>query len=227
MAKKTNTTEEQFANVEQTLGRTEQWVENNQQKLSLIVLSIVGVIGAFMLFNNFYVKPLNEEAEAELFHAVNYFEKDSFNLALNGDGQYYGFLDIIDEYGSSDAGNLANYYAGICYLQMGDNESAIEFLSDFSSKDEIISSLALGAIGDAYMNLDQGDQAIAHWKKAANNSSNDFTCPIYLKRTAIALEQEGQFSEALKMLNRIKTDFSKSQEADDIDKYITKIELMN
>ena len=144
MAKKKDKTEEQFAAVEETLTRTEQWVENNQKTLSTIVFTIVGVIALFLAYGKFYLEPVNEEAQQELFKSVTYFEADSFNLALYGVNGEYGLLDIIDEYGSSDAGNLANYYAGISFLNMGDNESAIDYLSDFSSDDEVVSSIAFG-----------------------------------------------------------------------------------
>tara|TARA_Y100000385_G_scaffold128944_1_gene134298 strand:+ start:2413 stop:3099 length:687 start_codon:yes stop_codon:yes gene_type:complete len=223
--KKVNKTEEQFAAVEETLTRTEQWVENNQKQLSTFVFGVVVVIALYLAYDKFYVQSVNEEAQTELFVAVEYFEKDSFNLALNGVNDNLGLLDIIDDYGSTDAGNLANYYAGISYLRTGDNESAIEYLSDFSSDDEIISSVCYGSIGDAYMNIDEVDDAINYWTKAAFNSENEFTAPIYLKRAAMALEQEEKFSKAVEYYTLIKTNYSTSDEARDIEKYINRAEL--
>ena len=223
--KKVNKTEEQFAAVEETLTRTEQWVENNQKQLSTFVFGVVVVIALYLAYDKFYVQSVNEEAQTELFVAVEYFEKDSFNLALNGVNDNLGLLDIIDDYGSTDAGNLANYYAGISYLRTGDNESAIEYLSDFSSDDEIISSVCYGSIGDAYMNIDEVDDAINYWTKAAFNSENEFTAPIYLKRAAMALEQEENFSKAVEYYTLIKTNYSTSDEARDIEKFINRAEL--
>lgn len=223
--KKVNKTEEQFAAVEETLTRTEQWVENNQKQLSTFVFGVVVVIALYLAYDKFYVQSVNEEAQTELFVAVEYFEKDSFNLALNGVNDNLGLLDIIDDYGSTDAGNLANYYAGISYLRTGDNESAIEYLSDFSSDDEIISTVCYGSIGDAYMNIDEVDDAINYWTKAAFNSENEFTAPIYLKRAAMALEQEEKFSKAVEYYTLIKTNYSTSDEARDIEKYINRAEL--
>ena len=223
--KKVNKTEEQFAAVEETLTRTEQWVENNQKQLSTFVFGVVVVIALYLAYDKFYVQSVNEEAQTELFVAVEYFEKDSFNLALNGVNDNLGLLDIIDDYGSTDAGNLANYYAGISYLRTGDNESAIEYLSDFSSDDEIISTVCYGSIGDAYMNIDEVDDAINYWTKAAFNSENEFTAPIYLKRAAMALEQEEKFSKAVEYYTLIKTNYSTSDEAKDIEKYINRAEL--
>ena len=163
--KKNNITEEQFAAVENTLSKTEQWVENNYKTLLIGVGAIVVVI---LLLN--FAKSSNDssniKAQDNMFFSVNYFERDSFNLALNGDGQHYGLLEIIDDFGSSDAGNLAYYYAGASYLNLGDNENAVNYLSKFSANDQIVSSVALGSLGDAYMNLGETDKAIANWKKS-------------------------------------------------------------
>ena len=225
MAKKKDRTEEKFAAVEETLSRTEQWVENNQKTLSTIVFTIVGVIALFLAFDKFYLEPVNERAQQKLFKSVNYFEADSFNLALYGVNDEYGLLDIVDEYGSSDAGNLANYYAGISFLNMGDYESAIDYLSDFSSDDEVVSSIAFGSMGDAYMNIGEFEDAINFWTKAAFNSKNYFTTPIYLKRAAMALEENGNIDRALEYYSTIKKDYSESDEARDIDKFITRAQL--
>ena len=178
-----------------------------------------------MAFDKFYVDPINEEAQQELFKSVSYFEADSFNLALNGVNGEYGLLDIIDDYGSTEAGNLANYYAGVCFLKTGDNESAIDYLSDFSSDDEVVSSVAYGSMGDAYMNTGEFDNAINYWTKAAFNSKNDFTTPIYLKRAAMALEEDGNLDRALEYYTIIQKEYSNSDEARDIDKFITRAQL--
>jgi tetratricopeptide (TPR) repeat protein len=223
--KKTDKTEEQFAVVEETLTLTEQWVENNQKTLSTIVFAIVGVIALYLAYDKFYVEPVNEEAQQELFKSVSYFEADSFNLALNGVNGEYGLLDIIDDYGSTEAGNLANYYAGVCFLKTGDNESAIDYLSDFSSDDEIVSSIAFGSMGDAYMNISEFDNAINYWTKAAFNSKNDFTTPIYLKRAAVALEEDGSTDRALDYYIIIQKEYPNSDEARDIDKFITRAQM--
>ena len=225
MAKKTDRTEEKFAAVEETLTRTEQWIESNQKPLSTTVFVIIGVIAIYLGYGKFYEEPLNEEAHAEMFMAEKYFETDSFSLALNGDGQYLGFIDLADDYSGTAAGNLASYYAGICFLNLGDNESAIDNLSNFSGDDEMISSIALGSIGDAYMNLGEIEEAISYYEKAANNSNNKFTAPIYLKRAALAHESNGNFSDALSHYKTIKADYFETQEAADIDKYITRATL--
>jgi tetratricopeptide (TPR) repeat protein len=222
MAKQTDKTDKQFAQIEETLTKTEQYVEDNQKSLTLIVGAIIVIIAIYLGFTNFYLEPLEKEAHADMYMAEMYFEKDSFNLALNGDGQYLGFLDIADEYSLTNPGNLANYYAGLCYLHTAQFEDAIEYLSDFSSDDIILSTLALGCIGDAYLELEDNSSALKYYEKAADNASNDFTTPRYLMKQAIVLEMDEEYEDALEMYNQIKEDYSKSQIAQDIDKYIAR-----
>ena len=223
MAIKKDKTDKQFAKVEETLSRTEQYIEDNQKSLSFIVGVIIVIISLYLAFTNFYLKPLENEAHSDMFMAEMYFEKDSFNLALNGDGQYLGFLDIADEYGLTKAGNLANYYAGLCFLYIKQYEDAIEYLRNFSSDDIILSTLALGCIGDAFLEMDNLDNALDYYEEAANNVDNDFTTPRYLMKQAMVLEQNKNSNEALELYKRIKVDYSKSQQAQDIEKYIIKV----
>ncbi len=222
MAKQTDKTDKQFAQIEETLTKTEQYIEDNQKSLTVIAGAIVAIVAIYLGFTNFYLEPLEQEAHADMYMAEIYFEKDSFNLALNGDGQYLGFLDIADEYSLTNAGNLANYYAGLCYLHTAQFEGAIEYLSDFSSDDIILSTLALGCIGDAYLELEDNSSALKYYEKAADNASNDFTTPRYLMKQAIVLEMDEEFEDALKIYNQIKQDYSKSQIAQDIEKYIVR-----
>ena len=145
-----NKTEDQFAQIEETLSKTEQFIEENQKSLMTIIGAIVGVVALFSVYQNFYIEPMEKEAQAEMYMAELYFQKDSFNLALNGDGQYLGFLDIANDYSSTNVGQLANYYAGLSYLHTADYDNAIEYLGDFSSDDIILSSLALCYNGTLY-----------------------------------------------------------------------------
>jgi tetratricopeptide (TPR) repeat protein len=224
MAKKTNKTDDQFAQVEQALTKTEQYIEDNQQNLIRIVGAIVVVIAIVIGFQNLYIDPLEKEAQTDMYMAELYFQKDSFNLALNGDGQYLGFIDVADDYSWTKVGQLANYYAGICYLHLSDYENAIEYLDDFSSDDIVLSTLALGCIGDAYMELGDIDNALANYEDASNNNDNEFTKPIYLMKQAIIHEQNGDYDDALVLYNDIKTNFKTSREAYGIERHISRAE---
>ena len=224
MAKKTNKTEDQFAQVEEALTKTEQYIEDNQKNLIRIVGVIVGVIALVIGFQNLYIEPLEKEAQTDMYMAELYFQKDSFNLALNGDGQYLGFVDVADEYSWTKVGELANYYAGLCYLHLGEYEIAIEYLEDFSSDDIVLSTLALGCIGDAYMELGDTDDALNSYKDATYNSDNEFTKPIYMLKQAMIHEQNGDYDDALAIYNDIKLNFKTSREAYGIERYISRAE---
>jgi tetratricopeptide (TPR) repeat protein len=219
-----NKTEDQFAQVEQALSKTEQYIEDNQKSLMIIIGAIIGIIVLFKAYQNFYIAPLEQEAQIEIYMAELYFQKDSFNLALNGDGQYAGFLDVVDEYNSTRVGELANYYAGLCYLHTGDYKNAIEYLEDFSSNDIILSSLALGCTGDAYMELSETDNAMDAYEDAIANSNNQFTAPRYMMKLAVIHELNGDYSDALEIYKAIKKDFNASSEASGIEKYISRAE---
>ena len=224
MAKKDNKKEMQFEEVGEAISKTEQFIENNQQKIikvtGIIFAAIILVIG----IKNFYLKPLENEAQSEMFMAELYFQKDSFNLALNGDGEYLGFLDISNDFSLTKSGNLANYYAGLCFLHLADYENAINYLKDFSSNDIIISSLALGCIGDAYVELGDNKKALKYYKNAVNNSDNQFTSPRYLFKQAMIYESQQEYSKALKLYNLIKDEYKNSNEAAGIEKYISRAE---
>jgi tetratricopeptide (TPR) repeat protein len=224
MAKKGNKTDDQFAQIEETLSKTEQYIENNQENLVRTVGAIVVVIALFIGYQKLYIAPMEQEAQVDMFMAELYFQKDSFNLALNGDGQYLGFIDIADEYSSTKPGKLANYYAGLSYLNTGDFENAIEYLDDFSSDDIILSSLALGCIGDAYMELEDADNALSYYEDAASYTDNEFTTPRYMLKQAMIHESNGDYADALALYKGIEEDYKSSREGNGIEKYIARAE---
>ena len=224
MAKKGNKTDDQFAQIEETLTKTEQFIEDNQKNLMTGVGIIIGLIAVVIGYQNLYLAPLEKEAQADMYMAELYFQKDSFNLALNGDGQYLGFVDIADEYSSTKAGKLANYYAGLSYLNSGDFESAIEYLEDFSSDDIILSSLALGCIGDAYMELSDTVNALSYYEDASSYSDNEFTTPRYMIKQAMIHESNGDFDDALDLYKEIEENYKTSREGNGIEKYISRAE---
>ena len=224
MAKKKNKSEDQFAQIEETLSKTEQFIEDNQKNLMTGVGVVVVIIALFIGYQNLYLAPMEKEAQADMFMAELYFQKDSFNLALNGDGQYLGFLDIADEYSSTKAGALANYYAGLAYLNTSDFENAIEFLGVFSSDDLLLSALALGCIGDAYMELADTDNALSYYEDAAEKYINEFTTPRYMLKQAIIHEANGDVADALSLYKGIEAVYKTSREGNGIEKYIARAE---
>lgn len=214
-----------FQTVENALSRTEQYIEENQKSLSIIILAIVVVVGGYLGYKRFYLEPSNREAQASMFVAEKYFEQDSFELALNGDGANYGFLEIIDEYSVTKAANLAHYYSGISYIRTGKFEEAIEHLEKFDAEDIMIASIALGAIGDCYMELDNKEKAASFYLKAGARKKNSFTSPIFLKKAGMVLEDLKEYDKAMKAYQKIQKDYPDTDEGKVIEKYITALEI--
>ena len=211
--------------VEETLTKAELFIEEHQKNIAIVIGAIVVIVGIFLGYKNFYAAPREKQAQAQIFGAQQYFEKDSFKLALKGDGNNPGFLTVIDEYSGTKAGNLAYYYAGICYLKTGDFNKAIENLENFSADDEFVAPIALGATGDCYLELGKTDKAIDYYIKASKKSENDMTTPLYLMKAGLASEIKGDFKGALEYYTTIKDKYKKSQQATEIDKYIARAEL--
>ncbi len=224
-----STTAEVFSSLDQSASKTEEWVSRNQNYiLGVIGMIAVGVLG-YLAYYQFVQKPKESSAANEMYYPQQYFnealngtaQKDSlYNLALNGAEGKYGFLDIIDEYSGTKAGNLANYSAGMAYLNMQKYQEAISHLENFSSNDVILGALAKGGIGDAFMQLGQPNDALAYYEKAIAQGNNEFATPRYLHKAGIASLELKQFEKALKYFQRIKDEFSSSQEATNIDAFI-------
>ncbi|TSA25788.1 MAG: tetratricopeptide repeat protein [Bacteroidetes bacterium] len=221
-AKKVDTkkTEERIHSVEEALSKTEAFIEKHQKIILIFVGVVIVVVLGFFGFRKYYLEPKEKEAQGQMFMAEMYFEQDSLTKALHGDGNYLGFLDIIDQYGLTKSANLANYYSGICYLKLGDYEQAIDYLKDFSGSDKVAAPMATGAIGDAYMEMGDVDRAISYYKKAADERDNDLTTPMFLMKAGISYEIQGDYRHALELYKRIKKGYPRSFEGVQIDRYI-------
>lgn len=215
-----------ISNVEQTLTRTEQYLEDNYKTL-LIGLGIIVVVVGLIWLGKFFLSKRNDEAQSQIYQAEKYLEMDSLKLALNGDGNYLGFIDIADNYKFTKTGNLANYGAGICYLHLGDYQSAIDYLNKYSKKDKVIGSLALGATGDAYVELGDIEKGIAKYLEAAEFADNAFNSPLFLMKAGELYELSGKFTDALTVYEKIKDKYPESTEGSSIEKYIARVKLLN
>ncbi len=223
MAKKPKQTQpDSLEGIEQALTRTERFIEDNSKVISYVVLGIIVIVLGYLGFNRLYLKPLEEEAANQMFMAEKFFERDSFNLALNGYGTYPGFLQIKEDYGLTKSANLSCYYAGICYLQLGDYENAIDNLDDFKTDDLLIGSAKFSSLGDAYVEIGDLDRAIKAYNRGIDKYKNDFSTPILLKKTGLAYEEAGEYENAVEVYEQIKTEFPDATEARDIDKYIAR-----
>jgi tetratricopeptide (TPR) repeat protein len=211
-----------FEQLQEATISTEQFIERNQKWIIRGVTIILLGVAAFFGYNRLYKAPLEKEALSQMASPEQYFARDSFRLALEGDGNALGFLDIIDEYGSTASGNLARYYAGLCFLYTGDYQNAIAYLGQFSAKDMLFSRLAKANIGDAYMELEDYKQAARHYKQATDGNKNVLVAPVILMKAGLAYEKCDDFKNAAAMYEKLEKEFPESVEARDIEKYITR-----
>lgn len=222
---KDSTTAGVFSTLDETASKTEDFVAKNQNVIIGVVGAIALVLVGYLAYQKFVAAPKEDEAATEMFQAQQYFQQatdgvatDSlYKLSLKGAEGKFGFVDIADKYSGTDAGNLANYYAGIAYLNTGKYTEAIEYLGKFKSDDIVLSALAKGAIGDAYSQNNQPKEALENYVKAVEANKNDFTTPRFLLKagkTALAI---GNKEDAIKYFTDIKENFDASPEAASVD----------
>lgn len=200
------------------------FVENNRKLVTYIAGGVLAIIAGILIFKFVYLEPLETEGKTAIISAQRYFETDSFNLALNGDNNpnHIGFADAASDYAMTKTGNLANYYAGISYLQQGKYEEAIEHLKDFDTDSKILKPMALGAIGDAYSQLKDYETAAEYYLKAAKDNDNEFTSPRFYKKAGLVYEELGKPGDALTAYHAIKEKYKTTSYGNDIDKFIAR-----
>lgn len=225
MAKnKKNQEDEVLIDVTAPISKAEQFFEENRNIILGAVIGVVVVAAAIVGYNKLILAPKEKSAQYELYLAQDLLEVEDFNGALNGDGEGIGLLAITSEYSGTKAGNLARYYAGVSYLNLGEYTEAIRYLDKFSTKDEILSVISTGAIGDAFMQLNQPKEALEYYEKAVRKSTNNFVVPVYLQRAGQAAMKVGNDKKALQHFKRITEDFQQSQEANEAKKLVAMLE---
>ncbi len=243
-----STTAEVFNTLDETASKTEEWVAGNQKYIFIGIGAIAVVLLGYLIYSKVFAAPQEQEAANEVFQANSYFNealsvnlndkmvnglttRDSlFNLALQGGEGKYGYLNIIKNYPGTNAANLANYSAGIAYLNLNNYEKAIEHLSNFDSSDIIIGAKAKGALGDAFAQLDQQKEALEYYEKAFKHSDNEATTPMYLLKAGITALDLGEAGKALQYFNRIEreyADFKNTADGKMLEVYIGKAEALN
>ncbi len=201
--------------------------EKHKKTLTTITTALAVVIVGYVGYQNWYKKPNEEKATAAMAMPQLYFQADSMNLALNGDGKNLGFAKIEKKYDGTPAANLAHYYSGICYLKTGDFKKAITSLKDFDGKGTILAYQAWGALGEAYMESGDKAKAIESFKKATENKEDGLITPMYLYQLALAYEANGQANEAKEAFKRIRDEYPRSIHARDMDKELAKLGMID
>ena len=198
--------------------------EENQKIILGVLIALVVVVGGWFAYSNLVKEPKEQKAMSQLWKAQMQFEQDSFVMALeNPGGGYLGFLQIAKDYSGTKAGNLAKFYAGVSYLNLGNFDEALKFINDFHPAGALGPNMKHGVLGDVYSELNQMDKAIENYHKAAA-TENDLLTPYYLKKEALLLESQNQVAKALEIYKKIKSKYPNSNEALSIEKYIARAE---
>jgi tetratricopeptide (TPR) repeat protein len=209
--------------IEETYTKLEHYIMKHKQPVSIVTGVIVGALVLYFAFTKYYIPKREDTAQAQMFVAQKYFDKDSLNLALNGDNNYPGFLKIISNYKWTKAANLSCYYVGNIYLRTGKFDDAITYLKKFSSDDKVVGAMALGQIGDAYSELNNYNEAEDYYKQAAYKVDNDLTSPMYLQKAAQLDQFNKKYTEAKALFEELKEKYPNSAQGRDADKYIAQI----
>lgn len=227
----TNKNEQNALNVEEHLTNSESFMSRNSKAVMIAACAIVIAILGFFAYKEYVAGPREAKASTELGRGQQYFNSEMFDKALNGDGAgYTGFVNIAKNYSGTDAANLANLYAGLCYANMGKWNDAVKYLDEFKGEgDQMVSPAAECALGDAYANVGQVDKAIDAFKKAADmadskaaDGTNNSLSPTFLLKAGVLLESQNKKDDALKIYQDIKKKYVNSAlvQSTEIDKYI-------
>lgn len=216
--------------IEEAINQSESFIYTNGKKLITALVIIIVIVGGYFAYTGLYTTPRQEKASAMMFAAEQAFARDNLEAALSGDGSAAGFLDVISQYGTTPQGNIAQHYAGACYLHLGQYEKAIAFLSAYravsGTASELINAQNIGMQGDAYLQLANRDKAISLYESAVAASDNNLTAPYYLFKAASLYQAMGNNAKALEAYKRIQNEYSGSVEAQGIERYIGQIEQL-
>ena len=222
--------------VNETLNKSEAFFNKNKKTIITAIIVLFAIIAGVFLYQAYVSGPREDKASTALGKGQEYFNAEQYDKALNGDGAgYTGFLKIISDFGSTDAGNLANLYAGLCYANLDKWNDAIKYLDAYSpANDAMVSPAAIAALGNAYAHVNQLDKAVSSLESAADKADkqgkdgiNNSLSPTFRLQAAMILESQGKKEEALKKYEEIKKKYINSPlvQSQEIDKYIQRLSI--
>jgi len=218
--------QETVVSEEATPGRTESLINENGKKVIYGLGGVAVLVGAYILYGMFVSAPAEVAATEAGWRSEAYvLDTEDYQTAISGDDSYLGLEAIVSQHGGTGQGDISTYELGIAYLNNGQFSEAIATLSSVDFGDELITSVAFGAIGDANMELGNTSEAISYYEQAYENSENSLTAPVYLKKAGFALELDNQFKEAKALYERIRDEYPRSAEGKLIDKLIVRVEM--
>ena len=231
-----NKKENAASNMAETLTSSEVFMLKYKKHIVIAVVALIVLVAGFFLYKNYVSAPREEKASTELAKGQELFGMQQFEQALNGDGTTFsGFVKIANDYSSTDAGNLAKLYAGLCYANLNKWNEAVKYLDSYSpGNDAMVSPAAIAALGNAYAHVGKIDEAINALKKAADKAdsksedgTNNSLSPTFLLQAGQLLESQNKKADALKVYQDIKKKYVNSAivQSQEIDKYIERASL--
>jgi tetratricopeptide (TPR) repeat protein len=213
------TTEGKDLDVGALYSRSELFLEKNKTAVTVAVVAVLVIVGGLLGYKKFIAEPRAKEAQDMIWKAQYYFEIDSLNLALNGDGNFYGFTQVADEFGSTSTGNLAKFYIAVINHQQGNYDVALQYYKEANLGDDVLRVMAVGNQGDVLVDMGKPEEATAQFMKAADMVKSDFTTPMFLMKAGIVYQQQNDWKSAAKCFDRIAVDFPASPDAVTARKY--------
>ena len=221
----TNNQQQAAPTMEESLNKSEAFFLKYKKAIIAAVVALVVIIVGVVLYKTYVSEPKEQKASTAIAKAQDLFAANEFQKALDGDSLgVKGFVKLADEFSGTDAGNLANLYAGLCYAKLDKWEDAVKYLEKFDgADDQMVSPAALGALGNAYAHLNQLDKAVSQLKKAAEKADNNSLSPTFLIQAGEILESQGKADEALNLYKQVKEKYYNSMQYQTIDKYIERV----
>ncbi|MCI1753182.1 MAG: tetratricopeptide repeat protein [Flavobacteriales bacterium] len=199
--------------------RSELFMEKNKMPVTIAVVAVLAIVAGLLGYRKFVSEPAAKQAAETIWKAQYYFEIDSLDLALSGDGNYLGFTQVADEYGSTPTGKLAKFYIAVINQQQGNNEIALQYYKEADLGDDVLRVMAVGNQGDVLVDLGRPQEAVGQFMKAADLVKSDYTTPMFLMKAGIVYQQQNDWANAAKCFGRIATDYPASPDANTAKKY--------
>lgn len=215
----TQPTESKDLDIGELYTKSELFFEKNKTPITIAVVAVLVIVGGLLGYRKFIAEPRAKEAQDMIWKAQYYFEIDSLDKALNGDGNYLGFAEVAHQYGSTSTGNLAKFYMAVIYHQKGEYETALQYYKEADLGDDVLRVMAAGNQGDVLVELGKPAEAATQFMKAADMVASDYTTPMFLMKAGIVYQQQNDWKNAAKCFGRVSADYPNSPDAQTAKKY--------
>lgn len=222
----TKATEGKDLDIGELYTKGELFLDRNKKGITVAVVAVLVILGGLLGYRKFIAEPRAKEAQEMIWKAQYYFEIDSLDKALNGDGNYLGFMDVADQYGRTGTGKLAKFYIAVIKHQQGDYEAALQYYKEADLGDDVLRVMAVGNQGDVLVELGRPDEAAKQFMKAADLVKSDYTTPMFLMKAGIVYQQQSDWKNAAKCFGRITNDYPSFPDLITVKKYAARAKAM-